>query len=542
MRPNRRVPKPKAMIVAPQPEAVEAGRDILARGGSAVDAVLACAFTQGVVDPMMCGIGGLGIMQVFDPKTGRHVVFDGLAICPAGATPDMWEDAFEGECSDGYGFRVRDYANEYGHKAVGVPGIVSVLAAAHADFGRLPWSSLFSSAIGWAESGWTMRPHVHTMITQDYSAYGRLSYIDKIAYTAEGAEIYLHEDKSARLPGEVIHNPKLAESLKILADEGADAFYRGKLGQAIARDMQLKGGLITIEDLTSFSCSREKPLEVSFRGFRVAMPPPPAGGVMVGEILRILENFDLVSMGHNSPAYIQTVSEAMKIAGRDKDNHIGDPRFVEAPLDRLLSKEYAAECAERIRRGERTSLPRVGGEPKGTTTISCVDSSGMVVSITHTLGLPSGVMVPGTGFMLNGAMNWYDPRPGRASSLAPGKKRYSSLCPTLVFDGDVPVLSIGAPGGSWITVAVLQVLLNVLEWGMGIQEAILAPRFSATSDVIDIANRIPFSTEAALREMGYDVRRSPQSYPFAAVHGISVFGDSIEGGADPQRDGYAAGI
>src|SRR5262249_49579603 len=295
-------------------------------------------------------------------------------------------------------------------------------------------------------------------------------------------------------------------------------------------------------DLANFRPQRVDPLSVRYRGFTVALPLPPAGGIMVAEMLRILERFDLVALGHNEPAYIRVVAEAMKIAGRDKDRHIGDPRFMPPPLDRLLSDAYADECATAIRQGERVALTRVGADAPHTTTVSCVDRDGLVVTLTHTLGLPSGVIPPGTGFMLNGAMNWYDPRPGRAGSIAPGKRRFSSMSPTIVFDGEGAVATLGAPGGAWIPIAILQVLLNLFDWGMGIQEAVMAPRFSATSDAIDVSNRIGRPVERALAAMGYPVRRSALSYPFAAPHGITMFDGALEGGADPQRDGYAAGI
>jgi gamma-glutamyltranspeptidase/glutathione hydrolase len=258
-------------------------------------------------------------------------------------------------------------------------------------------------------------------------------------------------------------------------------------------------------------------------------------------MLHILERFDLTALGHNAPEYIRVIAEAMKIAGGDKDRHIGDPDFVAPPLERLLSDAYADECAARIRGGEKTPLSRVSSDAKNTTTVSCIDRDGMVVSLTHTNGVPSGVIPPGTGFMLNGAMNWYDPRPGRATSIAPGKRRFSSMTPSIVFEDQTPVMTLGSPGGAWIGVAILQVLLNVLDWGMSMQDAVAASRFSATSDVIDIGNRIPRKTQSALEAMGYEVRRSPLTFPFAAPHGITCWDGELEGGADPQRDGYAAG-
>jgi gamma-glutamyltranspeptidase/glutathione hydrolase len=305
--------------------------------------------------------------------------------------------------------------------------------------------------------------------------------------------------------------------------------------------MRAHGGLLTFEDLANFKIRTREPLKVSYRGRVIATPPPPGGGIVVAEMLRILERFDLTALGHNAPEYIRVIAEAMKIAGGDKDRHIGDPDFVAPPLERLLSDAYADECAARIRRAEKTPLSRVSSDAKNTTTVSCIDRGGMVVSLTHTNGVPSGVIPPGTGFMLNGAMNWYDPRPGRATSVAPGKRRFSSMTPSIVFEGETPVMTLGSPGGAWIGVAVLQVLLNVLDWGMSMQEAVAAPRFSATSDAIDIGNRIPRKTQSALEAMGYEVRRSPLTFPFAAPHGITCWVGTLEGGADPQRDGYAAG-
>lgn len=530
------------MIVAPQPEAVEAGHAILAAGGSGVDAVLACAFTQGVVDPLMCGIGGLGSMQVFDRATGRHVVLDGLSTCPAACTPSMWEPVFERECSDGYGYVLTGSVNELGHSAVTTPGILRLFEAAHARFGRMAWADLLAPAIGFAADGWLVRPHVAGVFATNEAGYGRLPYSAKLAATPDGRALYMRADGTPKRVGDPVHNPDLAATLRSIARDGVDSFYTGALAGRIVADMQAHGGLLSAADLAGFRPREHTPLEITYRGRRITTPPPPAGGIVVAEMLRILERFDLTALGHNSPAYIRVVAEAMKIAGLDKETHIGDPDFVVPPLERLLSDAYADACAARIRAGEKTALPRAGGNSRHTTTVSCVDADGMLVSLTHTLGVPSGVIPPGTGFMLNGAMNWYDPRPGRPGSIAPGKRRFSSMSPTLVFEGDTPVMTLGAPGGAWIGVAVLQALLNVLDWGMSMQEAVSAPRFSATTDVIDISNRIPRSVQRAVEAMGYEVRRSPLSYPFAAPHGITLWDGRLEGGADPQRDGYAAGV
>jgi gamma-glutamyltranspeptidase/glutathione hydrolase len=541
-KPKRMRPAYRAMIVAPQPEAAEAGLAVLEAGGNALDAVIACAFTQGVVDPMMCGVGGLGILHLYDSASGKHVIFDGSSTCPAASRPDMWIGRFERECPDGYGYVLRDQVNELGHAAVATPGIVRVLGEAHAAFGKLPWAELPQQAIGIAENGWVIRPHVAYMFALDEAAYGRLPYLRKLAHTPEGRALYTRPDGTPKRVGDGVRNRDLAATLRGLARDGAESFYSGEIARRIADDMRAHGGLITFEDLAGLNIKRREPLEVSYRGRTIAAPPPPGGGIVVAEMLRILERFDLTSLGHNAPEYIRVVAEAMKIAGRDKDRHIGDPDFVAPPIDRLLSDAYADDCAARIRRGDKTPLSRTGSDCKDTTTVSCIDRDGMVVSLTHTNGVPSGVIPPGTGFILNGAMNWYDPRPGRATSIAPGKRRFSSMTPSIVFEGRTPVMTLGAPGGAWIGVAILQVLLNVLDWGMSMPEAVAAPRFSATSGAIDISNRIPRRTQAALEAMGYEVRRSPQTFPFAAPHGITCWDGELEGGADPQRDGYAAGI
>ena len=541
-RPARRLPPARAMITAPQPEAVEAGADILRAGGSAVDAMLACAFTQGVVDPLMCGIGGLGTIQVYDPATGRHQVIDGMGTCPAAATPDLWAKDFQGECPDGFGFVVKGNVNEIGRRAVTTPGIVRAFALAHRQFGKLPWSELFAPAIRVAREGWPVRPHVAGVFATNEAPYKRLPYIDKLRLTPDGTKLYLRPDGTTKKLGDIIHNPDLADTLATLARDGAEAFYTGEIAARIVADQQAHGGLLSAADLAGFAPCVNAPIAITYRGRKVAVPPPPAGGITVAQILRILERFDLAALGHNSPEYIRVVAEAMKIAGRDKDENIGDPDFFTPPLARMLSDDWADAQAARIKRGEKASLTRALADAPHTTTLSAVDANGMVVSVTHTLATPSGVIPPGTGFMLNGAMNWYDPRPGRAGSIAPGKKRFSSMAPTIVFHEGRPVATLGAPGGAWIGIALLQTLVNMLDFGMGMQEAVQAPRFAATGPAIDISNRIPRAVECALVAQGETVRRAFHSYPFAAPHGISRWDGALEGGADPQRDGMAVGI
>ena len=261
---------------------------------------------------------------------------------------------------------------------------------------------------------------------------------------------------------------------------------------------------------------------------------------MLIEMLNMLERFDLAAMGHNSTDYIRTVTEVMKRATSDKDNFIGDPNFVDVPVARLTDKQYAAQLSEAIQRGERASVERFRkAESSNTTHVSVVDGDGNAVSMTHSLGMPSGVITEGLGFMYNGCMGVFDPRPGRVDSLAPGKSRFSSLCPTIVFQNDEPYLVIGAPGGTQIAMGVLQAMLNVIDFDMDMQQAVQAPRFSATSDTIDVSNRIPDYTVRPLREMGYTVQRLPTGFAFALVHGIQSVRGMMNGGADPGGDGVA---
>jgi gamma-glutamyltranspeptidase / glutathione hydrolase len=542
-RPVRRLPKPTAMIVAPQPEAVAAGAEVLENGGNAVDATLACALAQGVVDPLMCGLGGFGIMHVYDPKTKRQHVFTGLGACPQAATETMWADRYLGETSDGFGFIVRDFVNECGAASVTSPPILDVFRQAHQSFGKLAWADLFEPAIDIARTGWIIRPHVYTVFTQNERRYGRMNFGEKLAITPGGRTLYCEADGSAKKLGAVIKNPDLARTLALIAKEGADTIYKGSLADQIVADLGRQGGLLSKADLAACAAELTDPLDIDYRGMRFSTANAPGGGLYVAEALHILERFDLAAVGHNAPEYIRVLAEVMKIAIRDREMHNGDPRFVNIPTSELLSDAYADECAALIRSGAKVDAGRSGHhESKHTTHVSCVDRSGLVVSMTHTLGNPSGFVVEGTGMVMNGAMSTFDPRPGRPASIKPGKRRTSTMCPSIVFEGDTPVMTLGAPGASWIGPAVLQVTLNVLDWGMGIQEAIMAPRIVATSNVIDISNRISRKTERALTAMAYDVRRSYLSYAFAGVHGITMWPEGLEGGADPQRDGMAIGI
>ncbi|TAJ40746.1 MAG: gamma-glutamyltransferase, partial [Reyranella sp.] len=329
-----------------------------------------------------------------------------------------------------------------------------------------------------------------------------------------------------------------------IAKGGADAFYAGEIAQAIAEDMKKNEALLSIEDLKAWKPERNAPLWGDYRGYKVSTNQPPGGGVMLIEMLNILENFDLAAMEHGSAEYLRVVSEAMKRATVDKDAHVGDPKFVNVPVERLTSKAYAREMAEEIKRGVKAEVPRFnsGAISKDTTHISVIDKDGNCFTMTHSLGMPSGVVTPGLGFMYNGCMGVFDPRPGRAGSIAPGKARFSSVVPSILFKDGKPHLIIGAPGATQIAMGVLHVILNALDFDMTMVEAVSAPRFSATSDTIDISNRIQGRVERELNAQGYPVVRSPYGFGFAAVHAIRIHEDGLDGGADPGHDGVVIAV
>lgn len=531
----------KGMVSCPQPEAAESGVEILRAGGNAVDAAVACALVQTVVDPLMCSIGGFGTAAVYRPEAGIHEYVDFHAPAPLGARADMWEHLLEGETRDGFGFSIKGRLNDIGYQAIAVPGTLSGLERLHARHGRLPWREVVAPAIAWARDGFMVRPAMYAFWIDEPLA-GRASNRERLLYSAAGRELFCRPDGTPKTIGTPLRNPDYANTLETIARDGAVSFYRGELAHRMVEDLAAHGGLLSLQDLATYAPRENAPLVGSYRDRRITTNQPPGGGAMLLQMLNILEQFDLTAFGHNTPEYIRIVCEAMKRATIDKDRHLGDPAFLEVPLDRLLSKTYAAQAAAAINAGEKADVPRLNlgaPVPKDTTHLSVVDSERNCVAITHSLAMPSGVMTPGLGFMYNGCMGVFDPRPGRTGSIAPGKARFTSACPTIVFRGDEPEIVLGAPGGTQIAMGVLQAILNVADHGMSMLEAVTAPRFSSTSNIIDISNRIPRSVSRPLERLGYEVVRNPFGYTIASVHGIRINGERLEGGADPGRDGVA---
>ena len=533
----------RAMVSAPQPEAVEAGLDVLASGGNVVDAAIAAALVQTAVDPQMCGIAGFGSMHLHLRSHGVHALIDFHGRAPLATRPDMWADRILGECDDGFGFLLRDQVNEIGYQSMTTPLTIKAFDDALARFGTRPLSDLIEPAIAYCEEGFAIRPHVQRFWMEP-SIAGRIERARVLRDYPATARIYLRPDGSIRQVGELLRNPDMGRTYRRIAEHGVRDFYEGAIAREIADDMAAHGGLITLQDLAQCATETTQPLWTTYRGHRVATNPLPGGGLMIVMMLNILEHFDLAAMGHNTPDYIATVSEAMKIATAAKDAHIGDPRFIAVPQDMLSSQDWAAGMAERIRRGEKTPVPRMnpgGKESRDTTHLCVADGQGNCVSMTHSLGSSSGVVTEGLGFMYNNCMMVFDPRPGRPGSLAPGKARFSALSPTIVFRGDDPFFLVGSPGGTTITMGNLQAILNAVDFGMDAQQAVQAPRFCATSDTIEINNRILRTTQRALEARGYPVLRHAFSHMAPLVHAIRIVDGQLDGGADPAGDGMAAG-
>ncbi|MEM7275118.1 MAG: gamma-glutamyltransferase [Actinomycetota bacterium] len=526
----------RGMVVAAQPETVEAGAAVLRSGGNAVDAAIAAGLVAGVVDPQMCGIAGFGSLQVYLPGDGIHRCIDFHARSPMATRPDQWEDLIIGETRDGFGFLLEGQVNEIGYQAIATPGSMRAYFEAQTAWGVKDWAEIVGHAIECAENGFTVRPHTARWWAEG-ATMGRADVQQGLRFSASGRDLYFRPDGSVKRVGDTVRNPDLAATLRVIAAEGADAFYTGRIADRIVEDMANNGGLITAQDLADYRTVHNDPLRGRYRGHRITTNHPPGGGMMVLEMLNVLEHFDLAGLGHNSVDYVRTVTEAMKRATADKDAFVGDPAVVDVPIDRLLSAELAAAHAASIKAGERATVSRLAIESPDTTHVVVIDREGNAASMTHSLGMPSGVITDGLGFMYNGCMSVFDPRPGHADSLAPGKARFSSICPTMVFDGDRLRLVLGAPGGTQIAMGVTQALLNVVDHGMDMLAAVSAPRVSGTSDAIDVANGVPWSVTDALEADGYQVVRSPRTHDFALVHGIRIDGDRLDGGADPGGDG-----
>jgi gamma-glutamyltranspeptidase/glutathione hydrolase len=325
------------------------------------------------------------------------------------AAANRWLDRLVAETEDGFGFTLKNRENELGYGAIATPMTLKGLSVALDKFGTRKFADLLAPAIHYTDKGFMVRPHVSAYWNQ-MPTEGRAPHADFLTRFAPTRKIYAKSDGRLHAVGDTLVNRDMVATFRRIASAGVEDFYGGDIAARVTADMKANGGLLSSADLASCQVEESKPLWGTYRGLKIATNPPPGGGVMLLEMLSILEHFDLRALGHNSPAYIAVVAEAMKIGAVDRDQNLGDPRFVNVPVEQLLSKDHAAAMAARIKSGEKTHVPRLNAKESADTTHVCVvDRDGMCVSLTHTLGTPSGVVTGGLGFMYNGAMGAFDP-------------------------------------------------------------------------------------------------------------------------------------
>lgn len=530
-----------AMIVAPQPLAVEEGAKILAAGGNAFDAALACAAVQFVIDPHSCGVGGYLLMNYWlaDDKRPQPIV-DAPALAGSRATPDMWSGVVIGSNPRGWGFYLKDRVNEDGYRSICTPGMVRGMQLIHRHWCSRSWADLLAPAIRTAEEGFTVGGHLGDSWKRKPGRAEESSLFIKLHVTPDARRIYLKSDGTAYDPGERLANPDYARTLRRLAEHGPDDFYVGGLADEIAGDLKAHDSWVTADDLANYGVREEPAVTTTYRDWTIVTSQPPHGGPTLAAILNILAGYDLAALGHNSPKYIYLVSMAMKAAFADRNRQLGDPRFVDVPLTEMISMERAAKWREKIDSGAPIEVPRIQPGSPNTTQVTVVDRHGNCVSLTHSLGSSSGVISPGLGFMYNNSMVNFYPYPGHPNSIFPGKGRTTGMTPTLVLRDGRPVLALGAPGATRIITAVLQTILNRLDFGMNISDAVLAPRFDCQGDAITCQARIPEFVCAEVRKK-HSINRLPYSHgEMALVHAIALGADGqLQGAADAGADGMA---
>ena len=500
------VSAPHGMVVSASAIASQAGRDVLAAGGNAVDAAIATGFALSATYPVAGNIGGGGFMVIRMPN-GKATTIDFREIAPRAATPTMFTDS-----SGAYSGRIHHNSL----RSVGVPGTVAGFALAHQKYGKAAWKSLVDPAVHLAADGFA----VPTGLARSLS--GELK-----TFAAYPASVAAYSKKGTPYAaGEKFQQPDLARTLSLIRDNGRDGFYRGETARLLAAEMKRGGGLITEADLAGYQARERAPQIGTYRGYQIiSMPPPSSGGVAMIEMLNILEGYDLKAAGHNSPRYVHLVAEAMRRAFLDRARYLGDPDFTKAPLARLTSKTYATGLRKGIL-AEKASVSAPSqvseaGESMETTHYSVVDSAGMAVSVTYTLenGYGLGAVVRGAGFLLNNEMGDFNGKPGLtdttgligtdANVAKPGKRMLSSMSPSIVAKDGQLFAVVGSPGGRTIINTVMEVILNMIDFAMTVQDAVAAPRFHHQwlPDLVMI-ERSGFApqTISDLEAMGYKVR------------------------------------
>lgn len=509
------------MVVSSQHLASQVGGDILKMGGNAIDAAVAVGYAQAVVNPCCGNIGGGGFMTIH-LANGEDTFINFRETAPAAASANMYLDE-KGNVKKG--------ASLYGYLAAGVPGTVLGLDTAQRKYGKLTRQQVMEPAIKLAREGFILNRGDTDILD---------TTIAKFRDDPEAARIFLRENGDPLQPGDRLIQTDLANTLESIAQNGPNAFYQGKIPQAVEAAAKKGGGILTAKDFADYRIAETAPITCSYRGYEfVSAPPPSSGGVTLCEILNVLEGYDLKASGFNSAQTIHTMTEAMRHAYMDRNTFLGDPAFVKNPTEKLLSKEYAAEIRKQIQPELATPSSHVqpGMEPHEkpeTTHYSIVDHNGNAVSTTYTINgrFGSVVIAPGTGFFLNdemddftvkvGEQNMYGLVQGATNAIAPGKRPLSSMTPTLVTKDGKVFMVVGSPGGSRIITITLQTVLNVIDHGMAPQEAVDAPRIHhqwLPDEVYFEQRGLSADTQKLLQERGYKL---VEQTPWGAAELIMV--------------------
>jgi gamma-glutamyltranspeptidase/glutathione hydrolase len=534
-----------AAVTAGHPLGAAVGADVLRRGGNAVDAAVATAFAMAVIEPFMSCLAGGGSMLIHRARRGESVALDFNVEAPAAAHARMYPLG-KGRGSELYAWpAVTDDANVHGHRAVAVPGSVAGLALALERYGTLDLRDAVAPAARLARAG---------VPVDWYLALATAEHAEELSAYPEAARTYLRGGRFAPRPpslgpGDRWRQPALARTLELIGKEGPDAFYRGELAQAIHAEMRRGGGVLTREDLAAYRARIAAPLAGTYRGVRLLGMPGATGCVTALEALNVLGCLELPRDGGGDARTYHLRAGAFRLAFADRLRWLGDPAHVDAPWDRLLSPAHAARLARQADRGRPRGAPRRPARRGGdcTTHVGAVDRDRTLVSLTHTAVslFGSRVVVPGTGLLLSNGMMWFDPRPGRANSVAPRKRPLVNMTPFLALRADRPWLTVGAPGGRKIVTAVPQVLSNLIDFGLAPQAACEAPRLHAEDATVYVDDRVGRDVVAALRRLGHRVVPQTESFStfyFARPQVIEVRGDGLVAGVDHLRPATAMGF
>lgn len=516
------------MVVTAQHLATDVGVEVLKSGGNAVDAAVAVGYALAVVYPTAGNIGGGGFMTI-RTKDGKSTFLDFRERAPLAATKTMYLDA-KGD--------IVPRASLDGYLAVGVPGSVMGFETAREKYGTKSRADLLAPAIAFAKDGFTF---------EQGDAASLASSAKRLAKDEAAAKIFLKPDGKPYEEGEKLVQPELGAVLQAISEKGPDAFYKGTPADAIVKASQSKGGILAKEDFEQYSVRELKPIECNYRGYDIiSSPPPSSGGVIICEILNVLEDYPLSYLGYGSAETVHAMVEAMRYAYVDRNAALGDPDFIDNPVSKLLDKAYATEIREKIdpyKAGKSADLKPLGGkESTETTHYSIIDDEGNAVAVTYTLNgsFGAGVVAPGTGILLNNEMDDFTSKPGvanlyglvqgEANAIAAKKTPLSSMSPTVITKDGKPFMVIGSPGGSRIITITLEAILNVIDFGMDISQAVNAPRIHHQWQP-DKVYLEPYAlspdTEKALAAMGYSFDGGNDAPLWGQAAGILVGGKSL---------------